>query len=129
MPPSTVTVCALVSSETTLFISLVQSRSSLLSAMVLKQCRVPSAFSLGSFFTSACTSSTVLGYCTLSVLYVRLPAQFFRRCRCDQPLRGDIIGVAIKVALNCMKVFLFIVHQVESMGHFKYQNFYTFSSQ
>ena len=49
----------------------------LLSAMLLKQWRVPSTFSWLCFFTKSRARSNELAEYKLSVLYSRLPAQFF----------------------------------------------------
>src|SRR5713101_8551078 len=77
MPASTVTVCACGSSAITLSIDLRERRLYLLSAMLLKQWRVPSTFNRLCFFTKSRACSSELAEYRLSVLYSRLPAQFF----------------------------------------------------
>ena len=85
----------------------------LLSAIVLKQCLVPRALRRGVFFIKALTASADDGLVILSVLYVRLPAQFFNFSEGIQPFNGRIIGAAARVDERRRKDFLFILHVVE----------------
>src|SRR6266436_5448316 len=77
MPASTVTVRASGFSATTLSIGFKERKSWVLSAMLLKQWRVPSTFNRLCFFTKSRACSSELAEYKLSVLYSRLPAQFF----------------------------------------------------
>src|SRR5258708_40359165 len=88
MPASTVTVRASGSNEITLSIDRTERKSYLLSAMLLKQWRVPSTFSWLCFFTKSRACSSELAEYRLSVLYSRLPAQFFNLS--DDFLSSDI---------------------------------------
>src|ERR1043166_3419685 len=74
---STVTVPAAASSAGASFISVSDKNVSLLSAIVLKQCRVPSTFSLPVFLTYSFASARDFAAYQLSVLYSIFPAQFF----------------------------------------------------
>src|SRR6476660_8537695 len=77
MPASTVTVRAAGSRAMTLSIERSESRLNLLSAMLLKQCRVPSTLRWLCFLTKSRACSSELAEYRFSVLYSRLPAQFF----------------------------------------------------
>src|SRR5229473_6433414 len=113
MPASTVTVCACGSSAITLSIDLRERRLYLLSAMLLKQWRVPSTFSWLCFFTKSRACSSELAECRLSVLYSRLPAQFFNLSPAIfspdiQANSGEMKGVANITEESLIKVLLFM---------------------
>src|ERR1043165_4991077 len=77
MLASTVTVRSPSSNSGASCISVSDKNASLLSAIVLKQCRVPRTFSLLCFLTYSFTSSTYFAAYKFSVLYSTFPAQFF----------------------------------------------------
>src|SRR5882757_3311575 len=81
---------------------------SVLSAMRLKQCRVPSTFSLLYFFTNSLTCSMDVGEYRLLVLYSILPAQFCNFSPCSQLVIGEITVPAANAADNLRKVRFFI---------------------
>src|SRR5450755_1782060 len=109
MPASTVTVIAAASMATTLFIGLREIKLSLLSAIVLKQWRVPSTFILLYFFTISATCSTDSAGYNLSVLYSILPAQFLIFSPGISLINGENKGAAMSVEDNLIKVLFFIV--------------------
>src|SRR5467141_28097 len=115
MPARTVTVCASGSSATTSSIGFRDRKLSVLSAMLLKQWRVPSTFNLCCFLTYFRTSSSELAESKRSVLYSRLPAQFFSLSCVAQANSGEIAGLAITAEKSLIKVLLFIaLAQAES---------------
>src|SRR6266851_3423481 len=115
MPASTVTVCASGSSATTSSIGFRDRKLSVLSAMLLKQWRVPSTFNLCCFLTYFRTSSSELAEYKRSVPYSRLPAQFDSLSFVARAKRGEITGLAISAEKSLIKVLLFIAtFQAES---------------
>src|ERR1700730_1427406 len=94
MPASTVTVCASGSNATTSSIDFKDRKLFVLSAILLKQWRVPSTFSLLCFLTYLRTCSSELAEYKRSVLYFRLPAQFCRLFFDAQANTGEITGPA-----------------------------------
>src|SRR5450432_3679497 len=109
-----VTVRAASSRATTLFSCLREIKLSLLSAMVLKQWRVPSTFTLLYFFTKSITCSIDSGTYSLSVLYSILPAQFFILSAGNSFTNGENNGVVISAEDNLIKVrfFIFIFYRL-----------------
>src|SRR5215475_3554177 len=67
----------------------------LLSAILLKQCRVPRTLNFTCFRTKDCTSSSERPEVRFSVPYSRLPAQFFSLSPAAQEKRGATAGAAI----------------------------------
>src|SRR5450432_2965970 len=113
MPPSTVTVRAAASSAAILAIGRTDRNSSVLLAMVLKQCRVPSTLSLLCLATNSRTCSTEFAEYKRSVPYSRLPDQFFGFSSGMAASSGEMIGVAIIADESLINVLLFIsCHQV-----------------
>src|SRR5437763_13578412 len=108
MPAWTVTVCASGSRATSSSIGFRDRKLSVLSAMLLKQWRVPSTFNLCCFLTYFRTSSSELAEYKRSVLYSRLPAQFDSLSFVARAKRGEITGLAIIAEKNLIKVLLFI---------------------
>src|SRR5437016_12137376 len=108
MPAWTVTVCASGSSLTTSSIGFRDRKLSVLSAMLLKQWRVPSTFNLCCFLTYFRASSSELAEYKRSVLYSRLPAQFDSLSFVARAKRGEITGLAIIAEKSLIKVLLFI---------------------
>src|SRR6266478_878713 len=108
MPASTVTVRASGSNATTLSIDFKDRKLSVLSAMLLKQWRVPNTFSLLRFLTQPRTCSSEFAVYRRSVLYSRLPAQFLSLTLAVQVRRGETAGLAITAEKNLIKVLLFI---------------------
>src|SRR5206468_2413123 len=113
MPASTVTVRAAGSRAITLSIDRSESRLYLLSAMLLKQWRVPSTFRWACFFTKSRVCSKEFAEYNLSVLYSRLPAQFFSLSLAILPSfiqanSGEIKGVANSADESLRKVLLFM---------------------
>ena len=80
----------------------------MLSAMLLKQWRVPSTFNLCCFLTYFRTSSSELAEYKRSVLYSRLPAQFDSLSFVARAKRGEITGLVIIAEKSLIKVLLFI---------------------
>src|ERR1700730_181801 len=116
MPPSTVTVRAVASNATILAIGLTDRNSSVLFAIVLKQCRVPSTFSLLCFGTNSRTCSSDSAEYKRSVPYSRLPAQFFSFSSCVAAINGERIGLAAIAEVSLINVLLFMVsHQTPSL--------------
>src|SRR5207244_9021579 len=76
--------------------------------MLLKQWRVPSTFNLCCSLTYFRTCSSELAEYKRSVLYSRLPAQFFSLSFAAQAKRGEITGLAISAEKSLIKVLLFI---------------------
>src|SRR6266478_4528348 len=95
MPAATVTLRWVESSSTTWSMAFNESRFCLLSAILLKQWRVPRTFSLLSRLTNSRTWSTELAGYRRSVLYSRLPAQFFSLSPRAQASRGESARAAI----------------------------------
>src|SRR6266436_8113085 len=113
MPASTVTVRASGFSATTLSIGFKERKSWVLSAMLLKQWRVPSTFNRLCFFTKSRACSSELAEYRLSVLYSRLPAQFFNLSPDIlspdiQANRGETTGAASITEESLIKVLLFM---------------------
>src|SRR5580704_6793479 len=112
MPPSTVTVRAVASNATILAIGRTERNSSVLFAMLLKQCRVPSTFSLLCFGTNSRTCSSDSAEYKRSVPYSRLPAQFFSFSSGIAAINGERIGLAAIAEVSLINVLLFMVsHQ------------------
>src|SRR4029077_8370799 len=108
MPASTVTVRAAGSSAITLSIALSESRLWVLSAMLLKQCRVPSTFRLLCFLTNSRTCSREVAGYRFCVLYSRLPAQFVSFSPDAQESKGAIRGLANSAGKSFIKVLFFM---------------------
>src|SRR2546426_6829972 len=108
MPASTVTVWACASNPTTSSIGFSERRFCVLSAMSLKQWRVPRTLSLLCFLTNSCTCSRELAEYRRSVPYSRLPAQFLSLSPDAQARRGETTGAAISAEESLMKVRLSI---------------------
>src|SRR5450631_1080218 len=109
MPASTVTVIAAASIAITLFIGFKEIKLSLLSAIVLKQWRVPSTFILLYFFTMSATCSIDSAGYKRSVLYSILPAQFFIFSPGISLSNGENKGAVMSAEDNLIKVLFFIV--------------------
>ncbi len=108
MPASTVTVRATGSSATTSSIDFKDRKSCVLSAMLLKQWRVPSTFSLLRFLTKFRTCWREAAGYRLSVPYSMLPAQFVSLLPEVQANRGEIMGFASNAAKRLIRVLLFM---------------------
>src|SRR6266576_1149498 len=103
-----VTVRASGSSATTWSMVFAERNSLVVSAILLKQWRVPSTFRLRRFLTNSCMFfSEVAEYC-FSVLYSRLPAQFFSLLS-DDSNSGEIIRLVSAAEQTFRNVLLFIV--------------------
>src|SRR6266571_8715210 len=109
MPASTVTVRAWGSRATTESIGFNERRLSELSAMSLKQWRVPRTFNLVCFLTNSCTRSSEWAGYRRSVPYSRLPAQFFGFSPDAQARRGETTGAATSAEESLRKARLFMV--------------------
>src|SRR5438309_10549373 len=116
MPAPTVTVWACASNATTSSIGFSERRFCVLSAMSLKQWRVPRTLSLLCFLTNSCTCSSELAEYKRSVPYSRLPAQFFSLLLDAQANRGEMTGLAIIAAKSLIKVLLFTAIAVSTLG-------------
>src|ERR1700730_17820486 len=108
MPAATVTVRASASNPTTWSIDFKERRLWVLSAMLLKQWRVPSTFNLLCFFTNSRTCSSDLAEYTRSVLYSKFPAQFVSLSPDTQANRGAMTGLAAIAEQSLIKVLLFM---------------------
>src|SRR5882757_4269230 len=106
MPDPTVTVSAPGSNSNTWSKCRRERKLSVLSAIRLKQWRVPSTFSLWYFFTNSLTCSMDWGEYNLPVLYSILPAQFLNFSSCSQLVIGEITAPATKVEDNLRNVLL-----------------------
>src|SRR5450755_1444593 len=109
MPPSTVTVRAAASSAAILAIGRTDRNSSVLLAMVLKQCRVPSTFSLLCLATNSRTCSTEVAEHNRSVPYSIFPAQFVNFSSGIALSKGARMGEATIAEESLINVLLFIV--------------------
>ena len=89
IPASTVTLRATGSNATTPSIGFKERKSFLLSAMVLKQWRVPSTFNLVCFLIKVRTCSRDDAGYRVSVPYSILPAQFVSFLSGDRANRGE----------------------------------------
>ena len=116
MPPSTVTVGAAASSVAILAIGRTDRKSSVLLAIVLKQWRVPSTFSLLCFATYSRTCSTEFAEYKRSVPYSRLPAQFVSLSSGIAASSGEMIGLAIIAEESLINVLLFIAFPSSAQG-------------
>src|ERR1035438_1129603 len=108
MPPSTVTVCAAGSKATILAIGRTDTNSSVLFAMVLKQWRVPSTFSLLCLTTNSRTCSTEFAGYRRCVPYSRLPDQFVNFSSGIAASSGEMIGLATIAEESLINVRLFM---------------------
>src|SRR6266581_4320504 len=108
MPASTVTVRAWGSRATTESIGFNERRLSELSAMSLKQWRVPRTFNLRCFLTNSCTRSSERAGWRRSVPYSRLPAQFLSFSPDAQAMRGETTGAATIAEESLRKARLFM---------------------
>src|SRR5215468_11232591 len=81
----------------------------LLSAILLKQCRVPRTLKRECLRTKDCTSSSAWAECRFSVPYSRLPAQFFNLSPAVQANRRAMAGAAINRDAVRRKRRLFMV--------------------
>src|SRR6267378_3277350 len=108
MPAATVTVRASGSSATTWSIGFKESRLWVLSAMLLKQWRVPRTLRLLCRLTNSRTCSSELAGYRRSVLYSRLPAQFFSLSGAAQVSRGGRAGAAISAEKSLRNDRLFM---------------------
>src|SRR5580704_9988051 len=109
MPPSTVTVRVVASSATILAMGRTDRKSSVLLAIVLKQCRVPSTLSLLCLVTNSRTCSVVFAEYKRSVPYSRLPAQFVSLSPGIAASSGVTIGLAIIAEESLINVLLFMI--------------------
>src|SRR5579863_243542 len=109
MPAPTVTVDALASSLITSSKAFRDSRLCVLSAILLKQCRLPSTFKLLSRLTYSCACCTEFAEYKRSVLYSRLPAQFFKRSAPAQLSIGNTTWLEATAASNLTKVLLSMI--------------------
>src|ERR1700730_6769238 len=112
MPAATVTVRAFASNPTTWSIDFKERRLWVLSAMLLKQWRVPSTFNLLCFLTNCRTCSSELAEYKRSVPYSKFPAQFFSLSPDIQANRGEMTGLAAIAEESLIKVLLFITQGV-----------------
>src|SRR5882724_2266549 len=113
MPPSTVTVRADASNVAILAMGRTDRNSSVLFAMVLKQCRVPSTLSLLCLVTNSRTCCTEFAEYKCWVPYSRLPDQFFSFSSGIAASSGEMIGLAIIADESLINVLLFMsFHQV-----------------
>src|SRR2546430_3018148 len=108
MPAPTVTVCVSGSSETICSIDFNERKCCLLSAMWLKQWRVPSTFNWLCFFTNSRTCSSEFAEYRSSVLYSKLPAQFLSLSSGTQAKRRETTGPATVADRNVTMVLLFM---------------------
>src|ERR1700730_2989525 len=106
MLPATVTECACGSNATTPSIAFRDRRWLVLSAILLKQWRVPSTFSLFWALTNSRTCSTELAGYKFSVLYSKLPAQFVTLEAGSRAKSGDTTGPAIIAERILIKLLL-----------------------
>ena len=104
-----VTVRASAFRLTTLSMAFIERNWSWLSAMWLKQWRVPSTFSLLCLRTNSCTSSTEPAENIRSVPYSTLPAQLWSFSEEAQAVSLDRNGLAIAAEQILRKVRLFMV--------------------
>src|SRR5260221_9273561 len=74
--------------------------------MSLKQWRAPRTWSLPCLLTNSCTCSRELAECKCSVLYSRLPAQFFSLPPDAQANRGAMTGHAVIAEKSLRNVLL-----------------------
>src|SRR5271154_1415091 len=108
MLPATVTVCAAGSIVTTSFMGCSERKQSLLSAMWLKEWRVPRTLSLLLLFTwSRTCCSELVGY-RRSVPYSILPAQFLSLSAVAHANAREAEGTASAAVRSFMKALLFI---------------------
>src|SRR5579859_5438043 len=103
-----VTVRACAFKSTTLSIAFIERNWSWLSAIWLKQWRVPSTFSLFCLRTNSCTSSTVPAENTRSVPYSTFPAQLWSFSSEAQAVSLERNGLAIAAEQILKKVLLFM---------------------
>src|SRR6266566_2137213 len=108
MPASTVTVRAFESNAMTLSCDFNERSSFELSAMSLKQCRVPRTFNLLCSLTKFRTSSGERAEYNRSVPYARLPAQLVNFSDAQEKT-GESSGLAAAAEQSRMKVRLFKV--------------------
>src|ERR1700737_2112721 len=78
-----------------------------LSAILLKQWRVPSTFNLACFLTKFFTCSMELAAYRLSVLYSKLPAQFLSLVSGNAAKSREAAGAATVAESSLMKFRLF----------------------
>src|SRR6266481_7810648 len=103
-----VTVRASAFRSTTLSIAFIERNWSWLSAMWLKQWRVPSTFSLLCLRTNSCTASTEPAENTRSVPYSTFPAQLWSFSSAAQAVSLERNGLAIAAEQILRKVLLFM---------------------
>ena len=108
MPAPTVTVRLSGSSEIICSIDFNERKCCLLSAMRLKQWRVPSTFNWLRFFTNSRTCSSEFAECKSWVLYSKLPAQFLSLSSGIQAKRRETRGPATVADRSLIKVLLFM---------------------
>src|SRR5580700_5860088 len=108
MPAPTVTVRPCGSKETISSRGFKERKVSLLSAMLLKQWRVPRTFSFDCFLTKSWTCSRDLAAYRRSVPYSRLPAQFVSFSVPAQAKMRRTEGLAIVAEESLIKVRLFM---------------------
>src|SRR5215469_3353375 len=107
MPASSVTVRAPRSRAATLSMGLSDKKECVLSAILLKQWRVPSTFRFCCALTTFVICSSELAEYICSVLYSTFSAQFFSLLPSAQLSTGDRTGVAINREESSTKVRLF----------------------
>jgi len=107
MPASTVTFGPAGSSATILSRFLRESNFVDVSAIELKQWRVPNTLNSWVSFTNRLASSTVSGTYNRRVPYSRFPAQFLSSLRPCRAMRGDSIRPATNAEHSLMNVLLF----------------------
>src|SRR2546430_9501039 len=103
-----VAVFAFASNLTTWSIGLSERNSALVSAIVLKQWRVPSPLSLFRFLTKSCTSFTDFAEYSLWVPYSILPAQLVSLSLDDHVSSGESTRLVSTAEQAFRKVLLFI---------------------
>src|SRR5215467_658633 len=108
MPDSTVTVFVFALIDTTWSICRSESSSSLLSAMLLKQWRVPSTLKCSCLRTKSCAWANDVALVSCWLLYSRLPDQLVSFSVGIQANKGETKRLAITAEDSLRKVLLFM---------------------
>src|SRR5215469_13340903 len=116
MPAARVTLRAAGSSRMTLAIVLTDRKECALSAIVLKQWRVPSTFRFGCFTTRFLTCSTESAENNCSVLYWTLPAQLVSLSPNAQESKVESTGVSVNMEHSLRNIRLVTEVNLRSFG-------------
>src|SRR5215467_14563668 len=116
MPAASVTLRAEGSSSVTLSIVLTDKNERALSAIVLKQWRVPSTFSFCCLTTRFLTCSTESAENNCSVLYWTLPAQFVSLSPNAQESKLENTGVSVNMEHSLRNIRLVTEVNLRSFG-------------